>query len=155
MRRSSDADQRDIGEGFANCTETEANNIPNQYFSSAALVALDRWVAFGVAPSSPPLPDVTGVDTPEVRLDQHGNAKGELRHPWVDMPLARYSWQGRCAGGAGSREVFESARLRQLHGSPSVYLLRFEAAVRVAEAQRVLLPEHAEEAIEQAKDVRW
>jgi hypothetical protein len=123
---------------------------------AAAVVAVDQWLRTGVAPPSQPRIERTADGSDEV-FDEHGNAKGGVRGPLVDAPIASYyagvtSPPGMhpCAkvGGAsalsGTTHVFDAAKLKKLYPTPEAYLERFDAAVDQAVAAGTLLPEGAD-----------
>src|SRR3546814_9293284 len=61
----------------------------HHYVMQAALRALDRWVRTGEAP---PIAERLQVsDSGALVLDAHGNARGGVRSPWVDVPTAQLS----------------------------------------------------------------
>ena len=69
-------------------TNTPINAGPQQhYVAQAALAHLTRWAAGGVAPPQAPRLDLD-ADRTGYRLDDHGNALGGIRTPWVDVPTA-------------------------------------------------------------------
>lgn len=61
--------------------------FPMRYATSAALEALDAWVRDGVAPPSGPRYAFEGG---RLALDEWGNARGGIRLPPVEVPIARY-----------------------------------------------------------------
>ncbi|MFK4794551.1 alpha/beta hydrolase domain-containing protein [Sphingobium sp. ZW T5_29] len=154
------ASQRDFGMATATCPPDFANNLPVQYVSGAAIVAIDKWIRTGkAAPSFAQLPAFTGPKTfalePADFFDANGNVKGGLRTPWVDVPVARYDWRGDCFGGSGRTFPFTTERLKQLYGTPEVYHQRFAKSARDAEKRGVLLTADVDAAIETANKVTW
>ncbi|WP_175690313.1 alpha/beta hydrolase domain-containing protein [Burkholderia anthina] len=152
MARGEIAEKRDVGFDIPYCAASRANGIPTQYFSSAALVALDRWVKGGKA--APGFSPIT-VDAQGARIDDAGNALGGMRHPWVDVPVARYTWDGDCIGGSGRTFPFSPAQLAQRYGSPAGYLKQFTHAVRAAVRAGTILPEDMGAAINDARETTW
>ena len=150
------ADAKRQGVDMPVCPEDYANTLPVQYVSSAAIVALHRWASGGDSAPAFPLLDRTG-EPPETELvlDEVGNAVGGLRTPWVDVPIARYDWQGECLGGAGRTYPLPPEQLFERYGTPDAYRIQFEAAVREAEARGVLLSEDARQAVADAGQVGW
>jgi hypothetical protein len=123
---------------------------------AAAVVAVDDWVRTGIAPPSQPRIERTADGTDEV-FDEHGNAKGGVRGPLVDAPIASYyagvtSPPGNhpCAraGGAsalsGTTHVFDAAKLKALYPTQDAYLQRFDAGVQQALEAGTLLREGVE-----------
>lgn len=132
------------------------NHYQAGFVWAAAVVAVDEWLRTGVAPPSQPRIERTADGADEV-FDEHGNAKGGVRGPLVDVPIASYyagvtSPPGThpCAraGGAsalsGTTHVFDAAKLRALYPTREAYLVQFDAAVERALEAGTLLPEGAE-----------
>jgi hypothetical protein len=82
---------------------------------------------------------------PALVLDAHGNAKGGVRTPWMDVPTAKLSGFGN-SGGAfafllGSTEPFDAAKLQALYpGGKADYLKEFDAALARTVKAGFLLP---------------
>lgn len=125
----------------------------HHYVAQAALAALEAWVRSGRAPPRAPrlelAPGGPGA-APKLVLDELGNAKGGIRTPWVDAPLARLSGFGNSggpfAGLLGVTEAFDAATLKRLYpGGKADYLRRFDASLaRAAAAGFVLAADRAE-----------
>ena len=87
--------------------------------------------------------------------DEHGNARGGIRLPQVEVPVAQnsaiplsddiYSRLG------GSSAPFPPDKLKQLYGNMETYLARFEQAARAAEKAGVILSRDVEGLIEEAR----
>ncbi|BBY64027.1 alpha/beta hydrolase domain-containing protein [Mycolicibacterium helvum] len=156
MVRVAEATRRDFGVESDICPPEYANTFPVQYISGAALVALDRWTAGGpAAPSFPRLSRSGEPSTAREDVDEHGNAAGGLRTPWVDVPIARYDWRGDCLGGAGRTYPFTAQQLTDIYGAPSNYRRSFAAAVSEAQSRGVLLAEDGREAVTAAGKITW
>jgi Alpha/beta hydrolase domain len=103
----------------------------HHYVLQAALSHLREWVRTGrPAPGAAPL---ELVDAQAV-LDAHGLARGGVRTPWVDVPIARTSGVGgeesTMSSIFGSGELFDAATVRRLYpGGPDDYLERFTASL--------------------------
>jgi hypothetical protein len=107
--------------------------------------AMYRWVDEGVA-----MPHVEPItrdpDAPDgIARDQHGNALGGLRTPWVDVPDATYV--ARISEGnplrAGMKR-FTDEQMKTLYGSREEYERRVRAKLEDMTRERWLLPEDAE-----------
>ena len=128
---------------------------------SAALVALDDWVRTGEAPD--PMPRVTR-DTTGRLYDAHGNVRGGVRNPLLEVPIAAYFGGGRppgtdpCAqaGGSvpltGTTRVFDAAKLKSLYTSGADYYAKFEVATAKAVKDGMLLPEGATHLLRYARE---
>lgn len=106
----------------------------HHYVLQAAIVALDRWVSMGKAPSRAPRMALTKTNPPQPVLDANALATGGVRTPWIDVPTARTS--GASAGSGvmaslfGSGEVFDGQKLGRLYpAGKAQYLKRFTTAL--------------------------
>ena len=102
----------------------------HHYVLQAAIAGLDDWVRTGTAPPSAPRMEIGEGDPPPLLLDANGIAKGGVRTPWVDVPIARTSGIAESdnvlAHLFGSGEPFDDATRSRLYpGGKSEYLERF------------------------------
>jgi hypothetical protein len=90
--------------------------FPLQYIMNGAFANLDRWVREGVPPPRAERLATTG-EYPDVEfvLDEFGNIKGGVRTPYVDVPLATYTWNGKVI-------PFDDALLKRLYPSNEYYV---------------------------------
>jgi hypothetical protein len=130
------------------------NSGPQQhYVLMAALAHLDRWARTGTpAPPAPVLETTGDGDTLALERDEHGNARGGLRTPWVDVPTGVLSGIGAAGAGFtmlfGVTRPFDSARLAVLYPKGiDEYLGQFEAAAESARANGHLLDEDIAEIV--------
>ncbi len=95
--------------------------------------ALDTWVRDGVAPARAERIELDG-DGPA--LDELGIARGGIRTPWVDAPVATLSGLGQpghLVDLFGSTRAFDTSELaRRFPGGHDEYLAQFTAATRAA-----------------------
>src|SRR3546814_5822557 len=108
----------------------------HHYVMQAALRALDRWVRTGEAP---PIAERLQVsDSGALVLDAHGNARGGVRSPWVDVPTAQLSGLGQDGPGLlrlfGSTQPFRSEE----HTSELQSLMRISYAVFCLKKKKTL-----------------
>jgi hypothetical protein len=131
------------------------NRIALTPYYDAALHHLARWVNGGAPPPSQPLLEfaVSG-ERPEVVRDEHGIAKGGIRLPQADAPVATNSsipitndFPGSLRG---SNRPFGAAKLEALYGSEAKYLARFEEAAERAVRAGVLLARDVAPALQEA-----
>lgn len=134
----------------------EPSDFPFFALSGGALRNLRRWAVDGVAPPrAMPIelladradgPCGAMAEALPCRRDEHGNAIGGVRTPFVDVPVASYyphspgsaepSAEGRGRRGVdagditGSMRRFSPERLRELYGTPEAYRERFAAGLR-------------------------
>ncbi len=106
----------------------------HHYVVQAAVDALNAWVSSGEpAPAAPPI-EVRDADLPQPVLDANGLARGGIRTPWVDVPIARTSGFGGTeslmSAIFGSGEPFDAATIGRLYPDGiDEYLERFTAAL--------------------------
>lgn len=144
--------QRDFGATMP--VAAGINRVPMLPLFDAAFHHLHAWLNGGPPPPVQPRVEFEG-DPPQVVRDAHGIAKGGIRLPQVEAPIAQnsaipladdiYSVLG------GSCHPFTPEQVQSLYGDKATYLARFEAATRAAEAQGVLLHRDAEALIEEAR----
>ncbi len=129
------------------------NRIALIPYYDAALHHLKRWVDGGAPPPSQPQLEFAG-EGPELVRDAHGIAKGGIRLPQVDAPVATNSsipitndFSGSLRG---SNRPFGAAKLDALYGGEAKYLARFEGAAQRAVQAGVMLPRDVAPALEEA-----
>jgi hypothetical protein len=106
----------------------------HHYVLQAALAGLRRWVRTGEPAPSAPRIELSAADPPQLVLDDRGIARGGVRTPWVDVPIARTSGLGDEANFMsslfGSGEVFDAATVGSLcPGGSDEYLRLFGIAL--------------------------
>jgi hypothetical protein len=121
---------------------------------SAAFHHLHRWVADGTpAPSFPRL-EMGDGDPPVVFRDERGNGIGGIRLPDMAVPTATN--KGDAIDGtrslSGSNQPFSPETLRELYPDHETYVAQVEAAVQAGLDAGFLLPRHADEYVQMAKD---
>jgi hypothetical protein len=117
----------------------------NHYVANAAIAALHSWVHDGSLPPAAPRLDVIDEgDTLRLAVDEHGNATGGIRTPWVDVPIATLSG---ISGGTdplsillGVTRPFPPATLQRLYPDQTAYLNAFQASLRTATTSGFILP---------------
>jgi Alpha/beta hydrolase domain len=106
----------------------------HHYVLQTALSQLRQWVRTG-QPATGAVPiELSDAEPPQPILDAHGLARGGVRTPWVDVPIARTSGVGSqettMASIFGSGEPFDEATVRRLYpGGAADYLERFTASL--------------------------
>jgi hypothetical protein len=137
--------------------DPDVNAVPMGLVYDAAFHHMHRWVAEGVAPPAQPKIEFAG-SPPQIVRDENGLARGGIRLPQVDVPLAKNSaiprGEGIFAVLGGSCEPFAADKVRALHGDQANFLQRFEAAARRAVDAQVLRPRDVPLLIEEARS-RW
>ena len=104
----------------------------HHYVLQAALSQLCRWVHTGQPASSAEPIALNDAQPPQPVLDANGLARGGVRTPWADVPIARTSGIGgeesMMASIFGCGEPFDAATVRRLYpGGAAEYLERFTA----------------------------
>lgn len=143
--------------------DVEPSDFPIRYVLNAAWRNLDEWVRRGVAaPRAAPLelaPTADGPFQPEraFATDRHGNARGGVRTPYVDVPTAR--WVGAKVGEfrcmfAGYKYAFDPAALQRLYPSHDAYVAAVRASAVALEAERWLTPDDAAAIVREAEQAR-
>jgi hypothetical protein len=119
------------------------NRIPILPLYDAAFHHMHRWLTTGTPPPVQPRIEFAGEPAQVVR-DLHGIAKGGIRLPQADAPLAQNSaiplTDDIFAYLRGSSHPFSVDKLRTLYGDRATFLAKFTAAAERAVATGVLLP---------------
>jgi Alpha/beta hydrolase domain len=127
----------------------------HHYVLQAALSQLCQWVRTGRPAPSAETIELTDADPPQPVLDANGLARGGVRTPWADVPIARTSGGGSeeitMASIFGSGELFDAATVRRLYpGGIAEYLERFTASLDSAIAAGFILAADREEILQLA-----
>jgi hypothetical protein len=129
------------------------NRVPMNPLYDAAFHHMQRWLTEGVLPPSQPLIEFAG-DPPEIGRDEHGIAKGGIRLPQAEAPIATNSavpvaddiWSYL----AGSCQPFSREKLIALYGNEAAFSAKFEAAAQAVVARGVLMPRDVEPLLTEA-----
>jgi hypothetical protein len=118
------------------CNEGPRSRFPNSVAFNAILQNLDRWVCEGVlAPRAQPIEIQGGAPV----LDEHGNVRGGVRSPYVDVPTS--TWLGNSTGAsfcfiAGHEKPFSKEQLAALYPDHAAYVAAVARNVATLVAQR-------------------
>jgi hypothetical protein len=150
-----DADSRKAGvpETPANCAgvnEYGVTDFPIEFFMNSAFDNIYTWLRTGTPPprSEPLMTEkVEGTDEIQIKLDEHGNALGGVRNPYVEYPLATYYGQSRPLDEesaffcmlAGYKEPFDKDKIKSLYSTRDDYLNKVNAMVDRMVKQRLLI----------------
>jgi hypothetical protein len=163
-------DSRDNVRLLPNPCVNPLSTVPVQAYMAVGLHHLLRWVDEGIVPPRAPrilLDRDTTNDGSTMVLDEHGNAAGGIRNPYVDVPVASYTAVNVAkepvianpsayvaANGLQGAQImcrlsayqqpFSSAKLSELYGSKRDYLRRFEARLDELESAGWSLPVYRE-----------
>jgi hypothetical protein len=112
--------------------DTPFNTGPMTYVLRASIDALNTWVADGTPPPKAPRLETTGDTAAPFALDANGNAKGGIRTPQVDAPVATLSGLGQTGtsfcGIFGTTRTFDAATLASLYPSHTAFVKAWNAA---------------------------
>jgi hypothetical protein len=112
------------------------NAGPMHFAANAAFAALERWVRTGKAPKPAPRLEVSDGPPVTIAVDEHGNARGGIRTPAVDVPIARFT--GVQAGGSlvclifGTTTLFDQPTLSALYPTPKAFLKPYRRSLKRA-----------------------
>lgn len=120
------------------------NSGPQHFVLKAAIHALNRWVREGVPPPSAPRIENNGT---RLVRDEHGNVRGGIRTPQVDVPIATLSGEGQLGEIFcllfGTTVPFDAAKLATLYPTPAMFRDAFTESTDRAVAEGFLLPADA------------
>ncbi len=119
------------------------NRMPMIPLYDAAFHHMHRWLTDGTPPPVQPKVEFAG-EPPQVVRDEHGIAKGGIRLPQADVPLAQNSAiplkDDIFAYLGGSCHAFPHEKVHALYGDKAAFLAKFAAAAERAVAAGVLMP---------------
>jgi hypothetical protein len=136
------------------------STFPDQAYMAVALHHLYQWVDKGIVP---PKAARIAKDGASMSLDEHGNPKGGVRTPYVDVPVTKYSVPNEGAvplianpsayvakgGQAAANQMcnlsnyqtdFSKDELKKLYGTPKNYRKKVEESVKALEKAGWSLP---------------
>jgi hypothetical protein len=118
--------------GFIDC-DAPINSGPHHFVLKAAMAALNKWVRKGKAPKSAPRIEVSAGPPVRIVTDEHGNAKGGIRTPQVDVPIATFTGEQDSSILCrlfGSTTVFTDAQLAALYPSHKDFVSKYKKALK-------------------------
>jgi hypothetical protein len=138
--------------GVIECT-LPINTGPAHWVLNAAVYSLNRWVTKGVAPPIAPRLETATISPVVYTLDESGNAKGGIRTPQVDVPVAALGGTTNSGSGAlgrfcvlfGTTVPLTSPQLAALYKSHDDFVAQWKELVdRTLEAGFILKPDAKE-----------
>ena len=130
------------------------NAVPMNPVYDAAFHHMHRWLCDGVPPPSQPRVDIAGSPPAAIR-DEHGIAKGGIRLPQVQAPLAQNSaiplTDDVFGLLGGSSQPLTVETIRGLYGSRTAFLARFRRACDGAVEAAVIRPREVAKLIAEAE----
>lgn len=148
------------------CTQP-LSSFPTEAYMSVALHHLLRWVDQGIVP---PRADRILIDRNAhndgslMALDEHGNPRGGIRTPYLDVPVAKYTARNPVTPGGNNALLcslsvyttpFSPAKLRQLYKTKANYLKQFEARLNELEKAGWSLPVYHDLIMADARKVEF
>jgi hypothetical protein len=135
-----------------NCAGVNENGLtdfPIEYFMNSAYSNLYAWLRTGTPlPRAEPIitEKVEGKDEIRIKLDDHGNALGGVRNPYVDVPVTTYYGQSQPLDEesaffcmlAGYKEPFDNDKIKSLYPTHEDYLNKVNAMVDSMVKERLL-----------------
>ena len=142
--RQLDAMGIDPASGMAH-RNADTNVVSHAPVVRAALRHMLRWLD-GHPPPHHPLIEIEPGEPPSIQRDEHGNARGGVRLPDMDVPLAQHcglrpNESDILARISGSSVPFSEGELQALYSGRSDYLSRHGQAVDAAVTAGVLVDE--------------
>jgi hypothetical protein len=139
----------------------------HHYVVQAAIAGLERWARGGEPAPHADRIALSEANPPQLVLDENGIARGGIRTPWVDVPVAVTSGIGGGIGGGigrgigsdesvmskifGSGEMFDTATLGRLYpGGSAEYLAQFRQALDQAITSGFIVAADRQEILELA-----
>ncbi|HMO75713.1 MAG TPA: alpha/beta hydrolase domain-containing protein [Sphingopyxis sp.] len=116
-----------------------ASDVAWQPTADAAIAHFHRWLNGGPPPPVQ-APIAFEVDGRTIARDAHGNAKGGVRLPELEVPVASYRGQGTKHLLAGETHPFAPDELRRLYPDHPSYVAQVATAAKAAVAAGVILP---------------
>jgi hypothetical protein len=118
------------------------NAGPQHFVLDAAVAALERWVRTGKPPRAAPRLEMVTDPAVDFVRDEHGNALGGIRTPWVDAPIATLSGGGQSGGGFcfifGTTMLFDEPTLTALYPTRKAFVKPYKKSMKRALKQGFL-----------------
>lgn len=135
------------------CLARPAGEIPFHYCIRAVLDHLKRWIQYGVpAPASAYLEMTGEYPDADFVLDEHGNPRGGVRSPYVDVPAYTYTWRDSPGNMRNEIIPFPPEKLKALYPSHEEYVRKVVKAAMEMAGAGFLLPQDAASVILEAME---
>ncbi|HEY3464570.1 MAG TPA: alpha/beta hydrolase domain-containing protein [Amycolatopsis sp.] len=151
---AANARDRSINDGAPTTCDKPVNSMTFRYAENAAFAHLDRWARGGAAP--PVAPPISMLLNLIIVRDADQNARGGVRLPDLDMPVAAYAPNnsgGNVPGAClllGTTTPLSPERIRRLYPDHAAYVAAFTAAADRALRAGYLLRPDRDEAVARA-----
>lgn len=138
----------------------DASEVMWEPTADAAFRHVHRWVNGGPPPPSQPRIEVSNIDGKlEVVRDEFGNAKGGVRLPELEVPVARYDGANDAAGPlnrlTGRTTPFAPDVLKRLYPTHAEYVRKVTAAAEAAERDGGIAPWRVREYVADAQKAKF
>ena len=133
----------------------QKGEIPFHYVIRAVLDHLKKWIQYGLPAPKSAYIEMTGeYPDADFVLDEHGNPKGGVRSPYVDVPVCTYTWKDDPANVRNIITPFSTEKLKKLYPSHEEYVRKVIKSVMEMIQRGFLLPEDGCVIILEAMDER-
>ncbi|MFH2044664.1 MAG: alpha/beta hydrolase domain-containing protein [Pseudomonadota bacterium] len=140
--------------GLMEC-DYPVNTGPQHWVLQAAVHALNKWVTKGIVPPVAPRFETNGF---MFEFDQHGNVRGGIRTPQVDVPIAALSGlgntgippEGSFCGLFGTTIPFTSEKMAELYPNHGRFVWQWAKATHKAVKKGFILPKDGRELMKAA-----
>jgi hypothetical protein len=109
------------------------SSFPTDQFVRAAALRLIRWAEEGIVPPEAARIELAVADEVSVAaVDEHGNALGGVRSPFLDLPLSTYGVHADSGGLhmlVGNETILPRGVIVERYGTAESYMIRFAAAL--------------------------
>jgi hypothetical protein len=164
---SADSAKAGVPDSVSKCEGVDqygVTDFPIEFFMNSAYQNLYEWIRTGTPPpkAEPIITEkVTDKDDIIVKLDEHGNALGGVRHPYVEAPVATYfgnskaldETSGFFCSLAGYKVLFDASKIKTLYPTKEDYLKKVYDATDKLVAEKLLTESDGERIKQAAKDV--
>lgn len=116
----------------------------------AAIRHVHDWLVHGTPPPRQPSITING-DPATIERDEHGNARGGIRLPELEVPTATYQGMTENSFLGGTTQPFPPDKLRRLYPTHQTYVDMVTSAANAAANSGVIRPQRATEYIEAAR----
>lgn len=143
------------GEGKTYPLDRQEGEVPFHYVIRAVLDHLKKWIRDGIpAPKSAYLEMEGEYPDADFVLDEHGNPRGGVRSPYVDVPVCTYIWRDDPGAVRNMITPFSEGKLKELYATHKNYVRKVVLATMKMVERGFLLPEDAAAVILEAMEVR-
>jgi hypothetical protein len=164
---SADSAKAGVPDSVSKCEGIDqygVTDFPIEIFMNSAYQNLYAWIRTGTPP--PKAEPIVIENDPEkkgitIKLDEHGNALGGVRHPYVEAPVATYYGKSKALDEvsaffcslAGYKIPFDAAKIKALYPAKEDYLKKVYDVTDKLVADKLLTESDGERLKQATKDV--